>query len=137
MHLLLSRPLVRPLARFQTRCYSAVAEKSKVKGSYHWNLERGLSIVTVPLVGAAMVFGPIPLVDFGLALVIPAHTHLGIEQMVVDYIPVRKFGFIATLFHWALNIGTLLAIYGLYKFNTNDIGITAFVYRLWTGKKED
>ncbi|ORY45050.1 hypothetical protein BCR33DRAFT_659401, partial [Rhizoclosmatium globosum] len=103
-------------------------------GSYHWNFERGLSVVTIPLVATALISGPIPLVDFGLGVVLPLHTHLGFDCIVQDYIPARKYGILNTIGTWGLRIVTGVVLYGCFAFNTTDVGITAFVKRLWTGK---
>ncbi|KAJ3066247.1 membrane anchor subunit of succinate dehydrogenase, Sdh4 [Podochytrium sp. JEL0797] len=108
--------------------------KSKVHGSYHWNFERGLSVVTIPLVCSALALGPIPLVDFGLGVVLPLHTHMGFDCMVQDYIPVRKYGALNTVATWTLRVVTGVVLYGCFLFNTTDVGITAFVKRIWTGK---
>lgn len=35
----------------------------------------------------------------------------------------------------ALYTTTLLTTYGLYRFNTNDVGITEFLKRLWNPKQ--
>ncbi|KAJ3019487.1 UNVERIFIED_CONTAM: membrane anchor subunit of succinate dehydrogenase, Sdh4, partial [Siphonaria sp. JEL0065] len=109
-------------------------EKSKVHGSYHWNAERALSVVTIPLLASALFVGPAPLVDFGLGLVLPLHTHLGFDTMVQDYVPTRKYGVLNTILTWTLRIVTGVVMYRLFVFNTTDVGITAFVKRLWTGK---
>ncbi|KAJ3344390.1 membrane anchor subunit of succinate dehydrogenase, Sdh4 [Entophlyctis luteolus] len=111
-----------------------LAEKSKTHGSYHWNAERALSVVTVPLIASAVFAGPLPLVDFGLGIVLPLHTHMGFDVMIQDYIPYRSFGVINTILTWGLRIATGVVLYGCFVFNTTDVGITAFVKRLWTGK---
>jgi succinate dehydrogenase (ubiquinone) membrane anchor subunit len=33
---------------------------------------------------------------------------------------------------WLLRFATLGTLYGVYEFNTNDIGLTELVKRLWT-----
>ncbi|KAI9202327.1 CybS-domain-containing protein [Polychytrium aggregatum] len=111
-----------------------IEHKSRISGSYHWNFERALSIVSVPLLGAAAVVGPNALIDFALGVVIPLHIHLGLDSVIVDYLPARRTKVLNILATWGLRIGTGLALYGCYQFNTNDVGLTAFVKRLWTGK---
>jgi succinate dehydrogenase (ubiquinone) membrane anchor subunit len=32
---------------------------------------------------------------------------------------------------WALNTATVLVLYGLYEFETNDVGITEGVKKIW------
>ncbi|KAJ3216088.1 membrane anchor subunit of succinate dehydrogenase, Sdh4 [Dinochytrium kinnereticum] len=131
---------VSPMSAFHTsgaRRSEALAtgeHKSKMHGSYHWNAERALSIVTVPLIGTAFLAGPLPLVDLALGVVIPLHSHMGFDTIIQDYIPKRKYGILHTICTWSLRIGTGLFLYGCYSFNTNDVGITAFFKRIWTGK---
>lgn len=36
------------------------------------------------------------------------------------------------IFWWGLNAATLLVGIGFYEFETNDVGLTAAVKRLWT-----
>ncbi|KAI8821594.1 CybS-domain-containing protein [Chytriomyces cf. hyalinus JEL632] len=111
-----------------------LSQKSKMHGSYHWNGERALSVVTIPLVASALFVGPIPLVDFGLGLVLPLHTHFGFDTMVQDYVPQRTYGALNSILTWGLRLVTGVVMYGCFLFNTTDVGITAFVKRLWTGK---
>ncbi|KAJ3093266.1 membrane anchor subunit of succinate dehydrogenase, Sdh4 [Physocladia obscura] len=111
-----------------------LADKSKTHGSYHWDAERVLSVATIPLVATALFAGSIPLVDLGLGVVIPLHTHLGFDVMIQDYVPKREFGILNTILTWALRATTAVVLYGCFVFNTTDVGITAFIKRLWTGK---
>ncbi|KAJ3417028.1 membrane anchor subunit of succinate dehydrogenase, Sdh4 [Chytridiales sp. JEL 0842] len=111
-----------------------VQQKSKAEGSYHWDAERALSLATIPLIGAAFAVGPAPLIDLGLGVVIPLHIHMGFDTIIQDYVPKRKYGILHTICVWLLRAGTALTFYGCYEFNTNDVGITAFFKRLWTGK---
>ncbi|TPX47225.1 hypothetical protein SeLEV6574_g02782 [Synchytrium endobioticum] len=109
--------------------------KSKLEGSYHWSAERALSAISVPLIGAAVIMGPTPMIDLALGVVLPLHCHIGFDSILVDYLHERKWGkFVWNFNVWALRLLTALTIYGCYQFNTNDVGLTAFVKRLWTGK---
>ena len=67
-----------------------MAVKSPAHGSYHWNTERALSLVSVPLIGTAMIYGSMPMVDIALGFVIPAHIHLGFDTIIQDYFPKRR-----------------------------------------------
>jgi succinate dehydrogenase (ubiquinone) membrane anchor subunit len=112
----------------------STVEKSPTIGSYHWNLERVLSIATLPLLGTAAVYGSIPTVDTLLGIVIPLHCYLGVDCMIQDYIPARRAKVLHFLSSWTLKIATGLVLYGCYVINTSDVGLTAVVKRLWTGK---
>jgi succinate dehydrogenase (ubiquinone) membrane anchor subunit len=105
-----------------------------VEGSYHWNAERSLSLLTIPLLTTSFFAPyPYPLVDFALGFVIPLHIHMGFDTILTDYLPVRKFGRVSTVATWSLRVATLGVLYGCYEFNTNDVGLTALVKRIWTG----
>ena len=90
-------------------------------GSYHWMLERGLSIVSIPLIAAAFVVGPQPLIDLALGVVLPIHCHIGFGVIIDDYLPYRRAGIVNTIGVWALRISTALVLYGCFQFNTNGI----------------
>jgi len=65
-------------------------------GSYHWDLERALSVATLGLMTAPFIVGAgNSTVDFGLAFLLPAHIHMGLDGVVRDYMPYRKFGAIS------------------------------------------
>ena len=64
--------------------------KSPSHGSYHWNTERILSVVTIPLMGTAAIYGSIPSVDIALGVVLPLHIHLGFDCIIQDYLPERR-----------------------------------------------
>ncbi|KAL2913515.1 hypothetical protein HK105_206975 [Polyrhizophydium stewartii] len=123
-----------PVATFRTDA-AAEEPKSRAHGSYHWSFERSLSLVSLPLIGSAAVFGPIPAVDFLMGFVIPAHCYFGFESMIVDYLPARRVGAFYSIMIWTTRIITALAMYGCYIINTTDVGITALTKRIWTGKE--
>lgn len=49
----------------------------------------------------------------------------------MDYIPKRKYPRSVKTARWTLNAATALVLYGLYEFETNDVGITEGVRRVW------
>ncbi|TXT13726.1 hypothetical protein VHUM_01093 [Vanrija humicola] len=107
---------------------------NRAHGSYHWAFERLLSAGLIPLTAAAVVASPTayPLVDGALGVAIIVHTHIGFTACIDDYVHERKFGKLGTAARWALNLGTLSALVGLYEFNTNDIGITELAIKLFS-----
>jgi succinate dehydrogenase (ubiquinone) membrane anchor subunit len=58
----------------------------------------------------------------GASLVI--HSHIGFQACVIDYFPQRTYPKLKKAASWALNGATVLVLYGLYEFETNDVGIT-------------
>ncbi|KAJ3162469.1 membrane anchor subunit of succinate dehydrogenase, Sdh4 [Geranomyces michiganensis] len=113
----------------------ALEPKSRMHGSYHWNFERALSVVSVPLLIAPFIVGSHPLVDLGLGVVIPLHSHIGFGALLSDYAAPHKYPVAGRIASATLYAATGLVLYGCYQFNTNDVGITEFVKRLWTGKQ--
>ncbi|KAJ3000794.1 membrane anchor subunit of succinate dehydrogenase, Sdh4 [Globomyces sp. JEL0801] len=119
---------------FKNTSVNLAAVKTPYNGSFHWNAERALSLVSLPLVGSAFIYGSIPLVDIGLAIVLPLHTHMGFESCITDYVPKRVYGVLNTILSWILKVSTVLTLYGCYVINSQDVGMTALAKRLWTGK---
>ncbi|OCF35316.1 succinate dehydrogenase (ubiquinone) membrane anchor subunit [Kwoniella heveanensis BCC8398] len=107
---------------------------SKSHGSYHWAFERVLSAALVPVtVGAAVSTGSAyPIMDGILAISLIIHSHIGFDSCLVDYLHPRKFKLVGPLAQWLLKIATGLSVWGVYEFNTNDIGLTELVRRMWT-----
>ena len=75
------------------------------------------------------------LIDLSLGVIIPLHIHLGLDCVIEDYLPARRAGAVVNgVATWGLRVATLLALYGFWKLNTHDVGVTESVKRLWTGK---
>ena len=66
-----------------------------------------------------------PILDGILSVSIILHSHIGFDSCLVDYLHPRKFPVIGPLAKWVTRILTGGALYGLYEFNTNDIGASA------------
>lgn len=60
--------------------------------------------------------------DGVLAVSLIIHSHLGFDQCITDYFHPRKAPFLGPLMVWMLRVATALSVYGVYEFNTNDIG---------------
>jgi succinate dehydrogenase (ubiquinone) membrane anchor subunit len=56
----------------------------------------------------------------------------GYRACIVDYFPKQKYPKSRKAARWALNGTTALVLYGLYEFETNDVGIAEAVKRIWT-----
>jgi len=55
----------------------------------------------------------------------------GSRSCIVDYFPKRKYPKSSMAAKWSLNAATVLVLYGLYEFETNDVGITEGVKKIW------
>jgi succinate dehydrogenase (ubiquinone) membrane anchor subunit len=106
---------------------------SPAHGSYHWTFERLMAAGLVPLTFAPFVAGVYsPLVDSIFIAGILIHSHIGFESIIIDYIPVHRMPGIRKLFMWGLKLATVIVGVGFYEFETNDVGLTQAVYRIWT-----
>jgi succinate dehydrogenase (ubiquinone) membrane anchor subunit len=71
-----------------------------------------------------------------LGVLLPLHCHIGFGALVTDYLPARKFPRIYILAKSLLYIGTAGTAYGLYQYNTTDIGICEGMRTLWKAKED-
>ena len=110
-----------------------VPEPSPSHGSYHWTFERILAAGLVPLTVAPFAAGSLnPVMDAILGASILVHSHMGIQAVFVDYVPTNKYPKLRKAVMWSLNVATALVGLGLYEFETNDVGITEAIKRVWT-----
>ena len=109
-----------------------IPEPNAAKGSYHWIFERSLALGLVPLTIAPFAAGSLnPTMDAILCSGILLHSHMGFQQVIIDYIPNRSHPGLRKLFWWGLNAATLTVGLGLYEFETNDVGVTEAIKRVW------
>ncbi|MCJ1297281.1 membrane anchor subunit of succinate dehydrogenase, Sdh4 [Hypocenomyce scalaris] len=110
-----------------------VPDPSPTHGSYHWTFERLIAATLVPLTVAPFAAGSLnPVMDATLCATILIHSHIGFESIIIDYIPGKRLPKTRTLFWWGLRAGTLVVAVGLYEFETNDVGLTEGIKRIWT-----
>jgi succinate dehydrogenase (ubiquinone) membrane anchor subunit len=102
-------------------------------GSYHWTFERLVSAGLIPLTIAPFAAGSLnPTTDAILCGAILIHSHIGFESIVIDYIPTHRLPKTRVVFWWGLRLATVLVGVGLYEFETNDVGVTEAIKRIWT-----
>ncbi|GAA5973627.1 hypothetical protein JCM21900_003488 [Sporobolomyces salmonicolor] len=109
----------------------------KAHGQYHWTFERLLSASLVPLIGATAVSSVNPVLDGVLCTAIVAHSHMGFDQILTDYLHERKFPVLGAIAKWVLRLTTAGVLVGVYQFETNDIGVTELIKRAWKGEKKE
>jgi succinate dehydrogenase (ubiquinone) membrane anchor subunit len=63
-----------------------------------------------------------PIADGILATSLIVHSYMGFDQCLIDYVHPRKFPTLGPLAKWALRAVTGLSVWGVYEFNTNDVG---------------
>lgn len=66
-----------------------------------------------------------------LCATILVHSHIGFESIIIDYVPQQRLPKVRVFFMWALKLATLVVGIGLYEFETNDVGVTEAVKRVW------
>ncbi|KAF3057312.1 Succinate dehydrogenase [ubiquinone] cytochrome b small subunit, mitochondrial [Daldinia childiae] len=109
-----------------------IPETSPSHGSYHWTFERLVAAGIIPLTIAPFAGGSLnPGLDAILCSLLLVHSHLGFQSVLVDYIPTSRFPKSRKASMWLLNAATALVGVGLYEFETNDVGLTEAVKRVW------
>ncbi|KAI1324634.1 mitochondrial succinate dehydrogenase cytochrome b560 subunit D [Xylariaceae sp. FL0255] len=110
-----------------------VPDASPTHGSYHWTFERTVAAGLVPLSIAPFAGGSLnPAMDAVLCSLLLVHSHVGMQSIIIDYIPKRRYPGAFRAAMWLLNGATVLVGIGLYEFETNDVGITETIKRVWT-----
>ncbi|MCJ1252035.1 membrane anchor subunit of succinate dehydrogenase, Sdh4 [Trapelia coarctata] len=110
-----------------------VPDPSPTHGSYHWTFERLMSAALIPLTIAPFAAGSLnPVMDAALCFGVLIHSHIGFQSIIIDYIPTKRLPKTRTLLWWGLRGATLLVGVGLYEFETNDVGVTEAIKRIWT-----
>jgi succinate dehydrogenase (ubiquinone) membrane anchor subunit len=105
---------------------------SPAHGSYHWTFERLIALGLVPLTVAPFAAGSLnPVLDAILASTLLIHAHLGMQAIIIDYVPRKRFPTARKLVHWALNLATAIVGLALYEFETTDVGLTEAAKRIW------
>jgi succinate dehydrogenase (ubiquinone) membrane anchor subunit len=86
----------------------------------------------VPLSVAPFAAGSLnPTTDAILCSAVLLHSHIGFQSVIIDYIPQKSHPGLRKLFMWGLNLATLTVGVGLYEFETNDVGVTEAIKKLW------
>lgn len=107
-------------------------EFSMDKGSFHWVYERAIVVSLTPLVILPFIAGvDYPIIDSIFGSLILLHSRYGLQSCIIDYIPLRKFGFWHKLASFLLNIGTAVGLYGVYVLETEDNGVYNLVKTMW------
>ncbi|CAE6402748.1 unnamed protein product [Rhizoctonia solani] len=106
---------------------------NRMHGSHHWAFERLLAVSLVPATVSAFVVSPTayPVLDGILAVSLVIHSHIGFDSMVVDYLHPRKFPIFGPIIKWTLRLLTTGTLIGVYQFNTEDVGLSELVRRVW------
>jgi len=109
-----------------------VPEPNPAHGSYHWTFERFVALGLIPITVAPFAAGTLnPTMDALLCTTLLIHSHIGFQALIIDYLPNKRVPKTRALFNWGLRLGTVLVGVGLYEFETNDVGLTEGIKRVW------
>ncbi|CEP15338.1 hypothetical protein [Parasitella parasitica] len=134
-----ARLLVRQQPMGLVKIHSSVSQSNaiaahkpdRLHGSYHWDLERAASLALVPIIASQLTYGASPVTDVLLGVVLPIHLHIGWDACITDYFNARKSVILNKLMTGTLWVSTTGVLVGCYQFNTNDIGLTEFISKMW------
>lgn len=85
--------------------------------------------------GAAFV-APSKSVDLAIGVVFPLHCHIGFGSIITDYLPKRKYPLLYPVTKALILAGTAGTIYGLYQYNTKDVGVSEGFASLWKANRK-
>jgi len=109
-----------------------VPPTSPTHGSYHWTFERLVTASLVPLTIAPFAGGSLnPVMDAVLCGALVIHSHMGFQALIIDYVPQHRLPKTRAFMKWGLRVATLTVAVGLYEFETNDVGVTEAIKRIW------
>ena len=108
--------------------YSPVATQAKDADI----ADRAISAALIPLTIAPFAAGTEwPILDAALCGTILIHSHIGFQSIIIDYVPMKRVPRARKVFWWGLRAATLTVAVGLYEFETNDVGLTEAIKRIW------
>lgn len=111
-----------------------------------------MSGALIPLTIAPFAAGSLnPTTDALLCATLLIHSHIGFEYVslahlnhpcprltiatrscIIDYFPTHRVPAVRAAANWLLRIFTVLVGVGLYELETNDVGLTETIKRVWT-----
>eukprot|EP00835_Amoeboradix_gromovi_P000068 NODE_1_length_95616_cov_0.657642.p68 type:complete len:139 gc:universal NODE_1_length_95616_cov_0.657642:40399-39983(-) len=109
------------------------SQSLKAVGSTHWTYERVLSVALLPPIGFALYTGELPApMNYLTISALVLHCHWGLEQVLVDYLHVRKFGIVGSSALTATRGLSLAVLLGGWYLCAHDLpleGIKGFWHR--------
>ncbi|KAJ2823436.1 membrane anchor subunit of succinate dehydrogenase, Sdh4, partial [Coemansia sp. 'formosensis'] len=108
---------------------------NRLKGSYHWMNERAVSLISLPLLATAFIYGSHPINDMLMGIVLPVQVYMSFDQVLIDYFHARRWPVVSRVLKYALVTLAGLAMFGAWRINTTDVGLTNYCSRLWNAGK--
>lgn len=119
--------------------FAATETPSPVHGSYHWLFERVVAVNSMVFLTGMLLWpeSAHSIVDLGLTFALPLHGYQGVNAVITDYLPRRKFPVAYPLVKGSWILLTIATIYGLWEFNKEGPGICAMVKKLWKAQSDN
>ncbi len=73
-----------------------------------------------------------PMLDGALIGLVLIHSHLGFDSVITDYAPKWRVPKSRRFLNIARNLALVVVGWGWYEFETNDVGLTEGIKRVWT-----
>lgn len=109
-----------------------VPKADRFHGSYHWTYERIITVGLVPLTVWPFITGSLPpMADTALGVLLVAHCQSGFGSCITDYIPKRRFPKLHPASFYLLYAGSAVALYGIYRLETEEEGLVGAAKALW------
>ncbi|EMC98945.1 hypothetical protein BAUCODRAFT_64927 [Baudoinia panamericana UAMH 10762] len=109
-----------------------VRDADPTHGSYHWTFERILSAGLIPITLAPFAAGSLsPVLDGALIGMIIVHSYIGFESIITDYLPKWRVPITRRILEWGNVLAVFVVGWGYYEFETNDVGLTEGIKRIW------
>ncbi|KAJ2820565.1 membrane anchor subunit of succinate dehydrogenase, Sdh4 [Coemansia furcata] len=103
--------------------------------------ERAVSLISLPLLATAFIYGSHPINDMLMGIVLPVQVYMSFDQVLIDYFHARRWPVVSRVLKYALVTLAGLAMFGAWRINTTDVGLTNYCSRLWNaagkGKKKE
>ncbi|ORX86081.1 hypothetical protein BCR32DRAFT_229252 [Anaeromyces robustus] len=112
-----------------------IAAKGRMEGSYHWALSKIVIGGILTCVVASGIIGHHMFIDVILGGLLPMHVYYTFQDLIFDYIPYRRYPKVNKFLIWILRGVTIISLYSMFKFNTEDIGISDAAKQAWSSAK--
>ncbi|KAL6590271.1 CybS-domain-containing protein [Neocallimastix sp. 'constans'] len=112
-----------------------IAAKGRMEGSYHWALSKIVIAGILGCVVASGIIGHHMFIDVLLGVLLPMHVYYTFQDLIYDYIPSRRYPSLNKYLIWVMRIITVIGLFSMFKFNTEDIGISDAAKQAWKAAK--
>ncbi|KAF2857681.1 hypothetical protein K470DRAFT_260578 [Piedraia hortae CBS 480.64] len=114
-----------------------VPDPEPMHGAYHWTFERLLSASLLPITIAPYAAGVFsPLMDGTFVGLLIIHSYIGFQSCITDYFPSYRVPIFRKVCDFLNFFLALVVGWGWYEFETNDVGLTGAIRRIWKAGRE-